>query len=192
MEKENRLNLYYEYIQQYTVAFNTMTKSDNYLDMFYPIAFLFSQFMELWIKFSILNYDGFLENYTIKGLDIKGHNFLSLLDQEETKNEFEDLGVPSDAINDIISKIKKLLDLCGTSELSYAFRYPDDGTTRVYMNKLSKRRKVEAIEMMDEIMHDSYAIFCKIHDGIIKGLIEEQKIHNELINHIKKEPKLSI
>lgn len=187
MAKENRLNLYFEYTRQYIVAFDALIKSENYLDMFYPIAFLFSQFMELWIKFSILNYDGSLEDYTIKGLNIKGHDFLFLLTQEETINEFKDLGVPIEAINDISLKIEKLSDLCGTKELSYAFRYPDDGTTRVYLNKLSIKHKVEAIAMMDDIMHDSYAIFCKVHDGIIKNLIKQKNILNEFVNRNKKE-----
>ena len=143
--------------------------------------------MELWIKFSILNYDGFLEDYTIKGLNIKGHDFLFLLTQEETINELKDLGVPIEAINDISLKIEKLSDLCGTKELSDAFRYPDDGTTRIYMNKLSIKDKTEAIAMMDDIMHDSYAICCKVHDGIIKNLIKQKNTLNEFINRNKKE-----
>lgn len=183
MKKGNRSNLYFEYITQYTISFDTLIKSENYLDMFYPIAFLFSQFMELWIKFSILNYDGFLENYTIKGLNIKGHNFLHLLTQEETIDEFKDLGVPIEAIKKITLKIEKLSSLCGTKELSYAFRYPDDGTTRIYMNKLSTKNKVQAIKMMDDIMHDSYAIFCKVYDGIIKNLIKQTNKFNEFIKH---------
>lgn len=186
MAKDNRSNLYFEYIQQYTIAFDTLIKSENYIDMFYPIAFLFSQFMELWIKFSILNYDGFLENYTIKELDIKGHDFLHLLTQEQTVDEFKDLGVPIEAIKNVSSKIEKLSSLCGTKELSYAFRYPDDGTTRIYMNKLSIKCKVEAIAIMDDIVHDSYAIFCKVYDGIIKNLIKQTNKINKFIKHDKK------
>ena len=186
MAEENRQKLYFEYMRQYTLAFDALIKSENYLDMFYPIVFLFSQFMELWIKFSILNYDGFLENYTIKELNIKGHDFLHLLTQEQTITEFKDLGVPIEAIENITLKIEKLSSLCGTKELSYAFRYPDDGTTRIYMNKLSKKHKVQAIEIMDDIMNDSYAIFCKVYDGIIKNLIKQTNKLNEFIKHNEK------
>lgn len=186
MAKRNRSSLYFEYVRQYTEAFDFLIKSENHWDMFYPIAFLFSQFMELWIKFSILSYDGFLENYTIKGLNIKGHDFLYLLTQDQTINEFKDLGVPTEAIRGISLKIEKLSTLCGTKELSYAFRYPDDGTTRIYMNKLSKKQKIEAIAIMDDIMHDSYAIFCKVYDGIVKHLIRQVNKLDEFVKSNKK------
>lgn len=112
-----------------------------------------------------------------------------MLTQEQTIIEFNSLGVTIEAINGISSKMKKITKLCGTNQLSYAFRYPDDGTNRVYLKNLTTQNKVEIISMMNDISHKSLAIFCMFHNGVIKNLTAQKNQLKKFIKNLKQKPK---
>ena len=66
---------YYEYFESYLESFYILYEKEDKEKHFYPIGLIFSNFMELWIKFCVLNYDGWAENYTINDMGIGKHDF---------------------------------------------------------------------------------------------------------------------
>ena len=137
------IKMYYEYFESYLKGFFSLYNLKNKEKYFYPLGLMYSNFMELWIKFCVLNYGGNVEGFTIKSLRIDKHNFYQLLGDEQTKLEFLDMGIPQEEYEKILKEITEIQEILGVKdkeELTYVFRYPTDKNNKLYSLDLSKRK----------------------------------------------------
>ena len=170
---------YCEYLESYLKSFYSLYNEKNKAECFYSIGLLYSNFMELLIKFCIMNYDGEIGNWTIKEFNIGNHDVYSILKDEQTMHEFMSLGIKEKDYDELLHSIEKIRNATSRDELSYAFRYPTDKVNNIYIFGLDNNKKEEIIEDMMK----SIEISCKIFNDHIKG------VHRDLIvkNNVLKE-----
>lgn len=176
MEKENLLDGYCDYIECYYKSFDDLFNEDNQIEHFYALGLLFVSFMELWIKFCIHNYDGFLENWTVKGLAIDKHDIKALLCDKQTQNEFTSLGIKQQDIEEVINNISNIQSKLKCDNLSFAFRYPCDKNNNFYFCKLSDKSKIGVLNEMQICIFNSYSILSDHIYGVMNSLICRQKV----------------
>ena len=164
------LDKYCDYLDSYIRSFNALYKEKDKIQFFYSIGLIYSSFMELWIKFCIMNVDGFVEEYTIKELDIGTHDFYSLLSDEQTRNEFLSVGVLEKDYEALLQGIKSTISKIGNTQCSFVFRYPTDKINNIYMLELEDNKKIELIEEMNKTIKISCRILVDHMEGVVKDL----------------------
>lgn len=179
------LKQYYEYLESYLKSFYTLYNEKNRAECFYSIGLLYSNFMELWIKFCIMNYDGAIENWTIKEFNIGNHNFYLQLKDEQTKYEFMSLGLKEKDYDELLSSIEKIKIATSRNELSYAFRYPTDKINNIYIFELDNNKKEEIIEDMKKSIEISCKILSDYIEEFYRDLIVKRDVLKEFIDKYK-------
>ena len=176
------LKKYCEYLESYLKSFYTLYNEKNRAECFYSIGLLYSNFMELWIKFCIMNYDGSIENWTIKEFNIGNHNFYLQLKDEQTIHEFMSLGVKKQDYDELLRSIEKIRKATSHDELSYAFRYPTDKVNNIYIFELESSKKEEIIENMKKSIEISCKILNDHIEGVSRDLTRKRNVLKEFID----------
>lgn len=173
--------MYLDYIKSYYLSFHNLYRKDenDKLNCFYTACFIFSNYMELWIKHCILDFDGYLENYSIESLELGEHNFFKLYKDQQTKQEFLMRGITEYEYNFILERTENIKNKVGIEQFSFAFRYPCDKKNNIYLKKLFPKDKLLLLDLMRELVDYCYDIFVKYLDGTRLALSNEIKVLKE-------------
>ena len=172
----NRLDYYFDYIESYYVSFEKLYKENDKEKYFFPLGLIYANFMELWIKEAILGWDGFLDEYSIDDFKIGTHDFDKLLSSNDTVEEFAQLGISKDEIEQILIEINTIKEKVGTSTLSFAFRYPCDKKNGIYIKTINKKKKIEILELMNNSIQNAMQMFTRHIHGVVGSLAKTIKI----------------
>ncbi|MDE5602045.1 MAG: hypothetical protein K2J16_06060 [Clostridia bacterium] len=165
---------YLDYIQSYSSSFYDLYNGDK-IDNFYGIGIVFSNLLELIIKFCILNYDGYIENWTVEGFEIGKHDVIALIKDKQTEHEFLSLGITSEEYNQFVLQIEKIQSLLGTKDFSFAFRYPCDKRNNIYLADFQDIIKNEIIEQMKICIDSAMDILFEHSMAVLKNLMDYRK-----------------
>lgn len=165
MSKESLVNKYFDYIESYIKSFYKLYCTDNKIDYFFTLGFIYINFMELWIKYCIINYGLPCDGYTIKSLNIDKHDIIKILENKDTVYEFSSYGVDNEQLYGLIKQIKDLSADLGLKNLSYAFRYPTDKDNHLYLTRLTIAKKSDMLEKMHNSIVSALTIFDQYNNG---------------------------
>ena len=179
------MNTYYEgYLRS---VIDLLPKMKNDRSLFFPLTFLLSHYMELWIKTMGLFY-AMDFNYDMKGLKITGHNIRKLILDPTQLDELLDREINIKEVKEILKIWEYFEDFTTKrTELSIAMRYPvmpiDNLAT------INNYQDYENIDV-DEYIIKAHKIISKTQEIYIKFMtnntIESLSIAENLKGLIKK------
>ena len=174
-------NQYLAYEMAYKMAGDLLVKSaidDDSLFMdisIYPIAFLYRQFVELYIKDILLKFD---DKYKTDSNLNKSHDLYALWSRLKDIVVLDDLAFPKELDNmpfeDVISSSESyIIELSKMDNMSMAFRYPDNKTHNQNFFEIETPVNLENLkDRVNEIAN----ILCVIEEGLINQKTFEEEI----------------
>ena len=174
-------NQYMAYEMAYKTAGDLLVKSaidDDSLFMdisIYPIAFLYRQFVELYIKDILLKFD---DKYKTDSNLNKSHDLYALWSRLKDIVVLDDLAFPKELDNmpfeDVISSTESyIIELSKMDNMSMAFRYPDNKTHNQNFFEIETPVNLENLkDRVNEIAN----ILCIIEESLINQKTFEEEI----------------
>lgn len=182
--QEMLLTYFDSYLGSIVLLLNSL-KSER--SLIFPITFLLSHYLELWIKNIGLFYDLEYFDYTFRCLNLVGHNIYDLIINEAQMREFESSGITKKEIDDVLY----LLDYFdkftnNNTNLSIAMRYPIsiDNKPTINMNILNVNID-EYINNVKCIVEKTMDIYDKFFKAQFKSKEEELKVLEKFLKQQK-------
>ena len=167
----------------YATSYFKLHKQKDTLKYFYTMGLIYANYMEIWTKYCILNYDGYIEKYSVKKFNIDSHDFLKLYKDPQTKSEFLSLGINEQEYNHLSAKAETIQAILKTNNLSFAFRYPCDKDNNIYLNNINDKQHI--LDLMSELISYSLKLLTKYHVGVANLLLKQNKAISKALNNGK-------